>query len=61
MNLDDEAIPSNDDKNDIISSLTSDDDNGAQFQALCDASTNFPEGLTNAEFEAACDLWFVNI
>lgn len=57
MNLDDNAIPSVDDKNDIISSVTRDDDNGAEFQRLCDASTGFPVDLTNEKFESECVKW----
>lgn len=61
MNLDDDAIPSIEDKNDIIASVTKKDDNGAEFQALCDASTKFQneKRLTNAEFLAACNDWLI--
>lgn len=55
--LDANDSPSADDQNDIISSLTRNDDNGAQFQALCDASTKFPAVLTNGEFFALCEEW----
>lgn len=53
MILDDDAQPSIDDMNDIISSLTRDD---AQFQALCNASVSFPSA-TVSEFHAACEAW----
>ena len=55
--LDDDAIPTEADMNDIISSLTDDDDNGAKFQRLCDASTGFPDGLTCSGFKSACEKW----
>jgi hypothetical protein len=57
MILDDDARPSLDDMNDIIASLTRNDDNGAEFQRLCDASTEFPANLTNEQFHAACVTW----
>lgn len=59
MNLDDDARPSNDDLTDIISSVTAVDDEGAQFQALCDASTSFGDEAhsTNEKFMAACEAW----
>jgi len=56
MSLDDDAKPSIDDMNDIISSVTRDDDNGVQFQALCDASVEF-DAQTNSEFLSACKRW----
>ena len=56
MNLDGDARPSTDDMNDIMSSLTNTNDNGRQFQAICDASADFPSA-TNAEFAAACEKW----
>lgn len=56
MNLDADAKPSVDDMNDMISSVTRNDDNGAEFQKLCDASVDFPSD-TNAEFLAACKQW----
>lgn len=56
MNLADDAKPSIDDMNDIISHYTSSEDNGVQFQALCDASVDFPSN-TNSEFAAACEKW----
>lgn len=80
MTLDDDAMPSLDDKNDIISSAVEDENptpsRGAgiedyerqehkeaqekRFQQLCDASTNFPEGLTCEQFEAECVKWLAN-
>jgi len=58
MTLDGDARPSNDDMTDIISSLTRSDDNGAEFQALCDASTAFDDA-TVSEFIASCEAWLV--
>lgn len=60
MFLDGNAAPSIDDMNDIIHSLTRDDDNGAEFQALCDASTVFPSD-TNEAFYTACTDWLANV
>lgn len=57
MLLDDDSIPSEADMNDIIASVTADDDNGAQFQRLCDASTQFPADISCAEFLALCEAW----
>ena len=54
MILEGDATPSNDDMNDIISSLTN---SGSEFQALCDASAHFPDDLTNEQFEAECKKW----
>jgi hypothetical protein len=51
--FEDDDIPSIDDKNDIIASVAGDD----QFQALYEASTNWPEDLTNAQFLKACQDW----
>lgn len=56
LTLYDNARPSVDDMDDIIGSLTRGDDNGAEFQALCDASVDFGD-LTNSEFIARCEVW----
>lgn len=56
----DDAIPSADDMNDIISSITRWGVNGEKFQALCDASAQFPEALTNEQFLAHCEAWLAN-
>jgi hypothetical protein len=48
--------PSADDMTDIIDSLTRNDDNGAEFQALCNASTAFGDETTS-EFIASCEAW----
>jgi|GEM_PF-2298925 len=58
MTLDGDARPSTDDMTDIISSLTRNDDNGAEFQALCNASTSFGDVITS-EFMASCNAWLV--
>ncbi len=58
MNLDDDAIPSIDDMNDIIGSVTK---SGEEFQALCDASCDFPKSLTNREFLKACEAWLESL
>ncbi len=55
--LNDDDRPSNEDRTDIISSLTRGDDNGAEFQALCDASAAFGRTETNAQFLASCQAW----
>ena len=47
--LNDDAIPSIDDMNEIIASVASDDDD---FIRICDASLKLPPELTNAEFLA---------
>jgi hypothetical protein len=60
MILNDDEIPTTDDMNEIISSVTRNDDDGAQFQRLCDASTQFPAGLTCWQFEVACKIWLDN-
>lgn len=60
MILDDDSLPTEADMNDIIASMTADDDGGAEFLALCDASTKFPDGLTVAEFAAACKKWLAS-
>jgi hypothetical protein len=57
MTLDGDARPSTDDKTDIISSLTWDDDDGAEFKALCDASCAFDAEATVSEFIARCERW----
>lgn len=57
MVLDDESIPTTDDMNDIISSVTRNDDDADQFQRLCDESCGWPEGMTNAEFLQRCEEW----
>lgn len=56
MTLDGDARPSTDDMTDIISSLTRSDDNGAEFQAICDASTAFDDA-TVSDFLASCEAW----
>lgn len=56
MTLDGDARPSTDDMTDIISSLTRSDDNGAEFQSLCDASTAFDDA-TVSDFIASCQAW----
>ena len=63
MTLDGDARPSTDDMTDIIESLTRNDDNGLEFQALCNASTSFVDPTsaladkTNAEFIRSCEAW----
>lgn len=56
MHLNADDYPSNEDMTDIISSLTRSDDNGAEFQALCDHSTTFGR-VTNANFLCDCEAW----
>lgn len=58
--LDDDELPSTEDKNEIIAALTKPDDDGAQFQALCDASVWFPDDLTTFQFFRACGHWLDN-
>jgi hypothetical protein len=52
VSLDEDAIPSLTLQRDIIASLTRHEG----FQALCDASAQWPE-LTNWEFFMACQEW----
>lgn len=56
MNLNADDYPTNEDMTDIISSLTRSDDNGAEFQALCDASTAFGKQTTE-NFMNDCKAW----
>ena len=56
MNLNGDAAPTTDDMTDIIASLTRSDDNGVEFQALCDASTAFDDA-TVSDFIASCEAW----
>lgn len=53
ITLDDNANPSTEDMNDIIADHAMSDE---QFQALCNASVNFPSE-TVAEFADACKTW----
>lgn len=56
MTLDPDAIGSREDRTDIIASVTREQDNGVEFQLLCDASQHFGD-LNNAEFRDACRSW----
>lgn len=58
MTLDGDARPSTDDMTDIIESLTRNDDSGAEFQELCNASVAFDDA-TVSEFIASCEAWLV--
>ena len=51
LTLDGDAIPSIDDMNSIIRSVAKDD---ADFDRICELSTNFADDLTCEQFEAAC-------
>lgn len=58
MTLAADERPSADDMTDIIESLTRNDDNGAEFQELCNASTAFGD-VTVSEFMDSCEAWLV--
>lgn len=56
MTLDGDARPSTDDMTDIIASLTRNNDNGAEFQELCNASVAFDDATVSG-FIDSCEAW----
>ena len=54
MNFNDEDIPSIDDMNDIIASLTESEE---EFLDLGIASCDFSDDLTTEQFVAECNKW----
>jgi hypothetical protein len=57
VTLDDDACPSVDDMNDIISSVAISGDYGQEFLDLCIESTRWPPNLTNSQFLERCNEW----
>ena len=57
IEVEDDEIVSFDDMNTIISSVTSEDDDGDQYMRLCHESGKWTEKLTAFEFLERCKAW----